>query len=77
VIGLGPHIGFLLQWPTFAKLAMFPVLLAFYRRLAMREEREVRAEFGAAYDAFAAATPRFLPHLRALGSAPQTREVGR
>ena len=36
-------VGFLLQWPTFATLAMFPVLLVVYRRLAMREEREVRA----------------------------------
>ncbi len=33
-------VGFLLQWPTFATLAMFPVLLVVYRRLAMREERD-------------------------------------
>ena len=35
-------VGFLLQWPTFATLAMFPILLVVYRRLAMREEAEVR-----------------------------------
>src|SRR6266545_7114810 len=34
-------VGFLLQWPTFATLAMFPVLLVVYRGLAVREEREV------------------------------------
>jgi protein-S-isoprenylcysteine O-methyltransferase Ste14 len=43
-------VGFLLQWPTLATLVMFPVLLYVYRRLAIREERDVRAVFGAAYD---------------------------
>ena len=57
-------IGFLLQWPTFATLAMFPVLLVVYRKLAMREEREVAIEYGAAWDDYAAATPRFIPRRR-------------
>ena len=56
-------IGFLLQWPTLATLAMFPVLLYVYRRLAIREEREVRAELGQAYERYAARVPRFVPHL--------------
>jgi protein-S-isoprenylcysteine O-methyltransferase Ste14 len=68
-------VGFLLQWPTFATLAMFPILLLVYRRLATREERDVRAEFGGAYDAYALATPRFVPRLRDLaaggGDAPE------
>lgn len=55
-------IGFLLQWPTFATLAMFPILLLVYRRLAIREEREVATRFGSAWDAYAADQPRFLPH---------------
>ena len=57
-------VGFLVQWPTLATLVMFPVLLYIYRRLAIREEHDVRAEFGAAYDAYAAQTPRFLPRFR-------------
>jgi methanethiol S-methyltransferase len=57
--------GFLLQWPTFATLAMFPVLLIVYWRLALREERDVRTEFGALYVDYASRTPRFLPHLHA------------
>ena len=61
-------IGFLLQWPTLPTLLMFPVLLFFYRRLAIREEREVRADFGDAWDHYAAATPRFIPRRR--GSRP-------
>ena len=55
--------GFLLQWPTLLTLAMFPLLTLAYTRLARAEEREVRAEFGADYDAYAAHTPRFLPRL--------------
>ena len=60
-------VGFLLQWPTFATLLIFPVLLIVYRKLAMREEREVAAQFGAEWEAYVAATPRFVPRLRQLG----------
>lgn len=77
--------GFLLQWPTLATLLMFPVLLYVYRRLALREERDVRGEFGATYVAYAGRTPRFLPRLSALhrgssleptaGVEPRAREV--
>ena len=35
-----------------------------YHRLALREERDMEAQFGQAYRAYAAATPRFLPALR-------------
>ena len=54
-------IGFLLQWPTIATLVMFPILLVVYRRLAIREERDVAAEFGEVWRAYAARTPRFVP----------------
>lgn len=55
--------GFLLQWPTLVTLAMFPILLFMYWRLALREEREVEAEFGEAYARYRAATPAFVPRL--------------
>jgi len=57
-------VGFLLQWPTLATLVMFPVLLVIYRRLALHEENDVRDDFGPAWDAYAAATPRFVPRPR-------------
>jgi protein-S-isoprenylcysteine O-methyltransferase Ste14 len=57
-------LGFLLQWPTLLTLAMFPILVAMYGRLAVTEEREMRERFGAEYDAYAARTPRFVPALR-------------
>jgi protein-S-isoprenylcysteine O-methyltransferase Ste14 len=69
-------VGFLLQWPTLATLAMFPVLVLVYRRLAMGEEREVRQHFGIEWDAYAAGTPRFLPHLgRKQRSHPDPRTI--
>ena len=56
-------IGFLLQWPTFATLLMFPILLVVYRRLAIREEREVMGRLGEVWERYAASTPRFIPRL--------------
>lgn len=53
--------GFLFQWPTLLTLAMFPVLVVMYVRLAKQEEREVRAELGEIYDRYAARVPAFLP----------------
>ena len=55
-------LGFLVQWPTLLTLAMFPVLLWMYLRLARREEREMEAAFGEDYRRYAAATPAFFPH---------------
>ena len=53
--------GFLLQWPTIPTLAMFPVLVAVYLRLARSEDREVAARLGAEWAAYAARTPGFIP----------------
>lgn len=54
-------LGFLVQWPTLLTLAMFPFLLVMYVRLARKEEREIRTEFGESYDHYAAGVPAFLP----------------
>jgi protein-S-isoprenylcysteine O-methyltransferase Ste14 len=56
-------LGFLLQWPTLLTLVMFPILVAMYARLAVTEEAEMRQSFGAAFDAYAARTPRFMPQI--------------
>ncbi len=53
--------GFLLQWPTILTLAMFPLLVYMYRRLARREEAEVRQAFAAEYARYAAHTPACIP----------------
>ena len=54
-------LGFLLQWPTLLTLLMFPILLVMYGRLAVKEEAEMRAQFGTAFDSYAKQTPRFFP----------------
>ena len=68
--------GFLLQWPTLITLAMFPVVVFVYVRLARREEQEALAQFGEAYRRYLAATPAFVPRIgpRAVDAAGQGGE---
>jgi methanethiol S-methyltransferase len=56
--------GFLFQWPTLLTLAMYPVLVFMYARLARREEAELERQFGEGYRRYAADTPAFVPRLR-------------
>ena len=46
---------------TLVTLAMFPILVFMYVRLAQREEQDARAEFGDAYTRYEANTPAFFP----------------
>ena len=70
-------LGFLLQWPTLLTLAMFPVLVIMYVRLAIAEEGEARNEYGAAYESYAARTPRFLPRFTAVQAGAAGKAGGR
>ena len=54
-------IGFLLQWPTLITLAMFPILVTMYVRLANKEEREIAVEMPDAWRSYATVTPRWIP----------------
>ncbi|PPD38398.1 MAG: isoprenylcysteine carboxyl methyltransferase [Methylobacter sp.] len=61
--------GFLLQWPTIVTVAMFPVLLYMYVRLARTEEKEAYAEFGEEYLKeeylkYASRVPAFFPRFK-------------
>ena len=62
-------LGFLLQWPTLLTLLMFPILLVMYGRLAITEEKQMREQFGAEFEAYAARTPRFFPSFKQQASA--------
>ncbi len=55
--------GFLVQWPTLLTLAMFPILVVMYVKLARAEEREALAAFGETYRAYMAQVPGFIPRL--------------
>ena len=57
-------LGFLLQWPTLLTLAMFPILLVMYGRLAIKEEVEMRAQFGEGFERYVQRTPRFFPRMK-------------
>lgn len=54
-------LGFFVQWPTLLTLAMFPVLVVMYVRLARAEEREAIAEFGDVYRKYMTQVPGFIP----------------
>ena len=56
--------GFLLQWPTLVTLAMFPILVLMYVRLAKQEEKNAVAEYGEQYLRYSTRTPAFFPRLR-------------
>lgn len=56
-------VGLLLQWPILLTLAMFPVLVWIYARLARKEEQDMQARFGEAYVRLVAGRPRFVPSL--------------
>jgi protein-S-isoprenylcysteine O-methyltransferase Ste14 len=64
--------GFLFQWPTLVTLAMFPILVFMYTRLALAEEKEVRAQFGEEYVRYASKTPAFFPHLSSSATEKET-----
>lgn len=56
-------VGLLLQLPTLVTLAMLPILMTVYIRLAHRDECEGAAEFGEAWTPYASFTPRWFPRL--------------
>ncbi len=53
----------LIQWPTIISVLMAPLLLWTYLRLARREEQEMEARFGEAYQAYKSRVPAFIPRL--------------
>jgi len=69
--------GFLLQWPTLLTLAMFPVLVFMYVRLARAEEREALAEFGPDYESYMREVPAFIPRLGKLTGGPKHGRAGK
>jgi protein-S-isoprenylcysteine O-methyltransferase Ste14 len=65
-------LGFLFQWPTMVTLAMFPLLVFMYWRLARREEHDALMELGTVYRSYMREVPAFLPRLSSQGDEPQS-----
>ncbi len=53
--------GQLIHWPTIPTLALFPLIVWAYYRLARREERAMLAKHGAEYAEYRRAVPMFFP----------------
>lgn len=69
-------VGFLLQWPTLLTLVMFPILVILYHRLARREEKDMFAEFGQEYLAYARRVPAFIPRFGKNKNVPPALDPG-
>lgn len=69
-------LGFLIQWPTVLTLAMFPVLVVMYVRLARNEERAAIDEFGPEYERYMRDVPGFFPRPSVLLNGPPRRQAG-
>lgn len=54
-------LGFLLMWPTILTIAMFPILVFMYYRLAVYEEKKAIEEFGDTYREYMTKVPAFIP----------------
>ena len=56
-------VGMFIQWPTIVTVAMWPILMFMYYRLARREEKEIETQFGDQYATYWRRVPMFLPRL--------------
>ena len=56
--------GQVVHWPTLITVALFPLIVLVYVRLAWKEEQDLVRRFGAAYEAYRKDVPMFLPGVR-------------
>jgi methanethiol S-methyltransferase len=61
-------LGMLFDWATLPMLIMWPILAVLYVRLAIREEKDMEAEFGQEYRLYKARTGRLLPKISGQGA---------
>ncbi|NIN92968.1 DUF1295 domain-containing protein [bacterium] len=57
-------LGFLIQWPSFATLIMWPILIFAYYKLAMKEEKDIEKQFGEEFLAYKKRVAAFIPKRR-------------
>ena len=61
--------GQIIHWPTIITIALFPVIVLVYVRLAMREEKQMIAQFGTVYQEYMREVSRFFPSRSDWGTA--------
>lgn len=66
--------GQLIHWPTIPTLALFPLIVWVYYRLAKREEGQMIAEFGDDYRRYQEQVPMFFPGKGEWGRLIEQRE---
>lgn len=59
-------VGQLIHWPTLLTLILFPLIVAAYVSLAIREERTLSRSFGPQYEEYRRKVPMFFPSWRRL-----------
>lgn len=64
--------GTLIQWPTIITVAMLPILMVMYHRLARREEKEMEGRFGDRYTTYKQQVPMFWPRWPAISWTTRT-----
>jgi hypothetical protein len=69
-------LGFNIQWPTVLTLAMAPVLIVMYVRLAGGEDQELAARFGDRFTAYASRVPAFWPRTHSPGGRSPAASTG-
>ena len=56
-------LGMMFEWLTIPQLLLWPVIIAIYVRLALKEERDMEEEFGSEFLAYKDETGMFLPKI--------------
>ena len=56
-------LGWVVHWPSYVTLVLWPILLTAYVWLAKQEEQQVIQEFGEQYLTYTRKTRRFIPFL--------------
>ncbi|MFC1454849.1 methyltransferase family protein [Candidatus Undinarchaeota archaeon] len=51
-------------WPTLFTIALWPILLITYHKLALSEEKDMVSQFGKQYEEYRKKVPAFLPYLK-------------
>lgn len=58
---LSVTVGYLIQWTSLTTLAMWPILMFAFHRLAKREEKKLEAKFGQEFLWYKREVPAYFP----------------